>query len=446
MTGGQNDIFGRLNSLLPSRWFTGLTPVKDAVLTGIASVLSQIYALYAYARLQTRIATLTDGWIDTASADYFGAGLPRNPGEGDASYLARVQANLLLARVSRPAVVAALTKLTGRAPTVIEPMNPADTGAYGAAVAVSRASTATYIDANGVLQTAGVNVPRYQGGSLLVEAAATNRLLFSNDFTNAAWLPETGVTTTANAGIGLGAALPACSLNEANASQYQRIHATGGAAGQKTVSIYAKAGLRNWLTIDLGPTTYFNLATGTLGSVGAGVTASISPAGNGYYKCTYSYNAPATTVYIGTSSNGADGGLFVGTGGASIYLCGSQDEGGAIATSYIPTLGAPVTRAADIVLNNMTAGSAAAGGYGVAGAYGSMLLPFQSFIIAYRPQTAGIPYVAGYGSPSSGYSTPSYGEYADISMVIGQVPDAAIDAAITAFRPASTVVWSAISS
>ena len=214
-TGSQSDIFARLNALLPSKWFVGSTPVKDAVLTGIAAVFAQIYSLYAYAILQTRVATLTDAWIDTASADYFGPSLPRGVGESDASYLARIKANLLLNRATRPAMVAALTALTGQAPLIIEPTNPADTGAYSA--------------------------------------------------------PNSG--------------------------------------------------------------------------------------------------------------------------------------------------------------------------YNVAGSYGSMLLPFQCFVQAYRPLTAGLPLVAGYGSPCSGYGTPSYGEYADISMIQNQVADAAIYAAIEATRPAATVIW-----
>lgn len=131
-TGTQADIFNRLNNLLPSKWFTGATPIKDAVLQGIASVLAQVYALYAYAVLQTRVATMTDAWLDIASADYFGAGLPRNPNEADSRYRARILANMFVPRTSRPAMVGVLTRLTGRAPVIIEPTNPSDTGAYGA--------------------------------------------------------------------------------------------------------------------------------------------------------------------------------------------------------------------------------------------------------------------------------------------------------------------------
>jgi hypothetical protein len=56
----------------------------------------------------------------------------------------------------------------------------------GNLTSLSRASTATYIDA-GLLKYAAVDEPRYQDGVLLVEGAATNYALWSTQFENAAW-------------------------------------------------------------------------------------------------------------------------------------------------------------------------------------------------------------------------------------------------------------------
>lgn len=72
-----------------------------------------------------------------------------------------------------------------------------------AAATFTRGSTATYVDANGVIQTALSNVPRdghYIGGarSLLIEGARTNSYLWSCDFTNVAWL-KNGSPTEASA-------------------------------------------------------------------------------------------------------------------------------------------------------------------------------------------------------------------------------------------------------
>lgn len=63
-TGDQADFVRRLKSVLPVQWFDDSNPILDAVLNGIASALSLVYQLYAYAVLQTRILTATDGWLD----------------------------------------------------------------------------------------------------------------------------------------------------------------------------------------------------------------------------------------------------------------------------------------------------------------------------------------------------------------------------------------------
>lgn len=85
-------------------------------------------------------------------------------------------------------------------------------------------------------------------------------------------------------------------------------------------------------------------------------------------------------------------------------------------------------------------------GYGAAGAYGSMLLPYQAFVVAYRPAATGIPNIAGYGTAPAAYGVASRGgEYASISMVQGAVQDADIYAAVDAVKPAATTLWTQIS-
>src|ERR1700754_5054612 len=71
-TGDVEDIFGRLRGYLPTRWFgspSDSKPIRDAVLVGFAVVLSYLHDLYVYAKLQTRLATMTDGWLDMFAAD-----------------------------------------------------------------------------------------------------------------------------------------------------------------------------------------------------------------------------------------------------------------------------------------------------------------------------------------------------------------------------------------
>ncbi len=83
-------------------------------------------------------------------------------------------------------------------------------------------------------------------------------------------------------------------------------------------------------------------------------------------------------------------------------------------------------------------------GYGMAGRYGSLLLPYQAFVTAFRPTNSGIPNVAGYGISTGGYSTPSQAEYASLSMVLDAVSDAEIFAAIDGVKVAGTIVWAQI--
>lgn len=130
-TGDQNDITARLQALIPFSWFPqGLVPLRDAVLQGIANSLSYLYTMLAYVRLQTRIATATDGFLDLIALDFFGAGLQRLANESDTAYRARIFAALLRERCTRHAVILVLQQLTGRTPVICEPMQTADTGAY----------------------------------------------------------------------------------------------------------------------------------------------------------------------------------------------------------------------------------------------------------------------------------------------------------------------------
>ena len=128
--GDQADITARIKALLP-RWFgAGETPVLDALLQGPAWALSFAYSLWAYTKLQTRIRTATDGWLDLIAGDFFGTRLMRRAGQADAPYRAVILASVLRRKVTRKAMSDALTQLTGRAPLIVEGDRPSDTGAW----------------------------------------------------------------------------------------------------------------------------------------------------------------------------------------------------------------------------------------------------------------------------------------------------------------------------
>jgi hypothetical protein len=147
MTGDQPDILARIKSTMP-RWFADVTPYLDALLSGLAKAWANNYTLYAYAKLQTRIKTASDGWLDLIAGDFFGSRIYRKANQTDASFRANIIANLFRERATRAGLIRVLTDLTGRVPVIIEPQQPADCGGYG-------------------IPTTGYGVAGYYGSQLL---------------------------------------------------------------------------------------------------------------------------------------------------------------------------------------------------------------------------------------------------------------------------------------
>lgn len=83
--------------------------------------------------------------------------------------------------------------------------------------------------------------------------------------------------------------------------------------------------------------------------------------------------------------------------------------------------------------------------YGAAGGWGSLALPFQAFVTAFRPAGAGIASVAGYGEFTGGYGVGVI-EYASLGMIAGRVTDNDINRAVASVLPASAICWTRISS
>jgi len=63
--------------------------------------------------------------------DLFGQSLQRNQGETDNTFRVRIGQEITRTRGTRAAIIATLTDLTGRTPTVFEPARSADTGGWG---------------------------------------------------------------------------------------------------------------------------------------------------------------------------------------------------------------------------------------------------------------------------------------------------------------------------
>jgi hypothetical protein len=130
-TGDPSDIAWRLARAAPTQWFPSGAPRLTAQLAGPAAAFSVNYGQIAYAALQTRAASVTDGWADLASQDYLGGTLARRTNEADATFSLRIRLAVLAPKMTRQAIVAAMQSLTGRAPIVFNPTRPADAGGYG---------------------------------------------------------------------------------------------------------------------------------------------------------------------------------------------------------------------------------------------------------------------------------------------------------------------------
>jgi hypothetical protein len=216
-----------------------------------------------------------------------------------------------------------------------------------------------------VLQSAANNVARFDHNpvtgeslGLLIEEQRTNLLLRSEEFDNASWT-KTRSSIAANTIVAPDGTLTGDKyIANTDSNTHVLDQSTTNSNAAYTFSVYMKAGeysnaqvlMSDLATAAVG--IQVNLAAGTFTTIAGGswtsVSGSVTPIGNGWYRCSVT-----STRGAGTQTNcrilPVSGGVisFAGDGYSGIYIWGAQLEAGAFPTSYIPTVASQVTRSAD---------------------------------------------------------------------------------------------------
>jgi hypothetical protein len=209
------------------------------------------------------------------------------------------------------------------------------------------------------------NIPRidYTGGGcgkLLLEPQRTNLVTFSEQFDNAAYT-KINATITANTAVSPDGFTNADTLSNVNSVDQSILRAgsfsiTANVGSTYTTSIFVKKGTANFLRVrnlfvqnggDFG-NAWFNLNTGIVGTVESSQVATMQNYGNGWYRCTLSgvVGSSNNFNFVDISLSNTDNSLVPSTS-VNLLVYGAQLEAGSYPTSYIPTLGASVTRSAD---------------------------------------------------------------------------------------------------
>lgn len=232
-------------------------------------------------------------------------------------------------------------------------------------LSISRASTGTYFDANGVMQAAPVdqwrrdyNPANMAALGVLIEEQRTNT--FANSADLSAW------TLQGLAQVALNVSAAPNGLNEfdrlsvsttASGIAYLRRTITLP-AGVSTVSIYGKPdGYQNIMfRLNAGSDhrINFNLNDGSVNGLMPGISRAFAQnVGGGVYRCVLVTDTLTAANYnfdlwIQPSSAASLSNQSL-TAGLGVQLWGLQSEAGSFPTSYIPTTTAAATRAADVV-------------------------------------------------------------------------------------------------
>lgn len=229
----------------------------------------------------------------------------------------------------------------------------------------SRASTATRVNENGLIESVSSNTPRldYSGGAscptLLLEPQRQNLMVYSE------YMVGQASTIYRNDTISPEGVDNALRLEEDTATSTHCVFRseaipTNASVVTYTISIFAKKKERDKFNFGFYADGTSHNSPGfdlTNGTYPGGSEGSIEDYGNGWYRCSYTRNITQSTggynfVRAALIHNNTT--YYAGDGSSSMYFYGWQFEEGSYPTSYIPTFGTSQTRSGDNAYNSVT--------------------------------------------------------------------------------------------
>lgn len=173
-----------------------------------------------------------------------------------------------------------------------------------------------------------------------------NLLSYTEDFTNGVWT-NNNLTISANS---TNSPINTLTADLITPSVTNSLHFIQSAittnAGNQTISIYAKPNGYNYISIGENNGTawaYFNLSNGTVGNTNSAISTSIQGVGNGWYRCSITFNSSGGSKGIFALCDNVNGNLssFAGNGTSGIYIWGAQLEASSTASTYQPIATTP---------------------------------------------------------------------------------------------------------
>lgn len=183
-----------------------------------------------------------------------------------------------------------------------------------------------------------------------------NLLTYSEAFDNVAWTKLTGTTVPATNILAPNGTSTGRRVLEGTGSGRQGVSANYSSLSDGTpiiLCVYAKKQNLDWICIgqningESGRRAWFNINTGTVGTVGGSAKASIVDAGNGWFRClletTQTSNVTKTFEILMTTGDGTV--TYVGATSNATYLWGAQARQGTLSETqqYVLTSGATVS-------------------------------------------------------------------------------------------------------